>query len=360
MTKRQKIIGIVMIFILLISLLAGCNNKAKNTTADEVEKRQDKISNLKVGFNPATGNLLCFIAEDKGFFKEEGLKVELVSFTSTTDGLNALNAGKIDMGITFGTAAPLTFMAKGPDLTFFGGYLSGGHPIYAKPEIAKTFKGIESYKNKKVATARLYTPDIVWRTAMNKAGIDINKDLEVIEMKKPTDVLEAVKAGKADVGIGTGSTYAKAKQSGLDIVSWSNDLWDNHVCCRPVAKTEFINNNSDTIVAFLRALIKAEKVFNEDKEFAVSVNQKYLKLDENMAREFTLDTNQIIESDPRKNGIIEMWETMKNLNFIESDMDVNKHINIDLYKKALDQLKLENPNEPFYEKLEKRFDEYNF
>ena len=147
---------------------------------------------VKVAYNPATGNILGFIAIEKGIDKEEGVAMELVPFTNSTDALGALQAGKVDVAVSFGTAAPLTFVTKGADFCIFGGYVSGGMPVYARPDF--DYKGMESFVGKKIAVARMYTPDIVWRGAMMRAGYDPSKDCTIMEFKKPADVLAAVKA----------------------------------------------------------------------------------------------------------------------------------------------------------------------
>lgn len=129
---------------------------------------QEQVSEIKMAYNPQTGNVLGFIAMEKGFDKEEGIKIKLVPFSNSTDALNALQSGKVDMGVSFGTTAPLTFITKGADFTIFGGYVSGGMPVYASPTFE--YKDMSSFIGKRVAVARMYTPEIVWRGAMMKAG----------------------------------------------------------------------------------------------------------------------------------------------------------------------------------------------
>lgn len=353
MKKISKIALILCTaFTVLISAVGCSSNK---TETEPVDNTSVELKKLKVGYASGSGALYPFIADDKGIFEEEGIEVELVPFSNSSDALNALSAGKIDIGMSFGTGGPLTFITNGVDFTLFGGSLSGGHPIYATEEAAAEYKGIESFKGKKVASPRIYTPDIVWRSAVYNENIDIKNDLNLIEMKKPTEVVEAVKSGKVDYGIGTISSYTAAKEAGVSIVGWSNDLWPKHVCCRQVAKTEFLNNNKDTVEAFMRALLKAEKTFAEDNEYGVDVNKRYLKIDDKLARELTLEEHQIYENDPNKKGIVEMWDMMNKTEYIESDIDVEKHINTDIYKSALDKLRKDNPKDEFYEKLEERF-----
>ena len=110
----------------------------------------------------------------------------------------------------------------------------------------------------------------------------------------------------------------------------------------------------------MKAFIRAEKVLNEDPDYAVKLNAKYLKLDEDMARTLLLETNQIIEADPKSDGIRKMWNTLKALNYIDAgDINVDDHINIEIYKEALDELCEENPDDEFYQQLQERFKEYN-
>ena len=54
---------------------------------------QEKTT-LRVGYLPVTGHAKFFIAQEEGFFAQEGLAIELVEFANSADGLAALRAGK--------------------------------------------------------------------------------------------------------------------------------------------------------------------------------------------------------------------------------------------------------------------------
>lgn len=318
-------------------------------------RESDKI---KMGYNPATGNILGFIAIEKGFASKENLQIDLVPFTNSTDALNALQFGKIDVGVSFGCAAPLTFVTKGADFTIYAGYVSGGMPVYAAANFDYT--GIKSFVGKKVAVPRMYTPDIVWRGAMMRAGYDATKDSEVMEFKKPSDVLEAVKSGKADVGIGTNSTYMAAMASGLKVITWTNDLDPMHVCCRCVSNTAWLNANPDVVHRFMKVWIAAEAFLMDNPEECVAINEKYLKLDEKDSRTMLLDTRQVFESDPKLNGVRYMWELLGKLNYAETaGIDVEKHIDAGRYLAALNDLTKAEPGNKHYQMFAERFKKYN-
>ena len=314
---------------------------------------------LKVGYAPGGGSILAFIAQDQKLFAKEGIEVELVQFSSSGDGLNALNSGKIDIGISFGTAAPLTFISKGSDFTIIGGALAGGHPVIALPAKAGQFKSIQDFKGKTVATPRLYTADVVWRGALKRAGIDPNKDVKIIELKNPPAVLEAVKSGKVDVGIGASSIYLQAKESGLAIVGWSNDFFPQHPCCRIVAKGKAVSGDPELYRAFLRALLQAERVKDKDSLLAQDITRRYMNIDDKLAREFVHEPHQHVNVDPDKNGVKQMWQELKDIDYVKSDLDVNRYINTELYREALNELIRRNPKDRYYLDAKKTFASQN-
>lgn len=338
---------------------AEAAGEVKIDTDVKAEDESQELPEINIGSNPGTGNIFGYIAMDKGFDREEGYVTKIIPFDNSTDALNALQAGKIDVGVNFGTAAPLTFVTKGADFTIIGGYVSGGMPVYAAADFE--YKGLESFVGKNIATARAYTPDILWRGAMLDAGYDLEKDVTIMEFKKPSEALAAVKSGQADVGVGTNSTYLGAMASGLKVLCWTNDLDPSAVCCRQVVNTSWMKNNPELALSYLKSLIRAEDVFYSDQNYAVTLFAEYMGLEEDKARTLLLETNQELWLDPKSDGVQNMWQTLQDLNYADvGSLTVTDYINIDLYKQALDQLIEEYPdNEYFNKTLVERYEEYN-
>ena len=86
-----------------------------------------------------------------------------------------------------------------------------------------------------------------------------------------------------------------------------------------------------------------------------------MNLDEASAKQLLLETNQELWTDPKSNGVQSMWKSMNELKYIDGgDINVKDHINIDLYKKALDELIKENPNDEYFSKtLVERYNSNN-
>ena len=367
----------VLLVLVLSVFLAGCGQQQARTAVEEAdvpahdhaaasadtktEDDQQEPYTLRVGIATSLGSQLGFIAEHEGFFKEEHLNVEFVPFQTTADGLNALQAGKIDIGISFGTAGPLTFIANGANFVIFGGHLEGGSPILARPEDADKYKDLRDFKGKKIGTIRLYTGDIVFRTALAEAGIDWRKDVEIIEFKNASILLDAIKSGKVDVGVGAPSNLAKANEAGLVAVAWSNDLLPGHVCCRVVAQGAELENKQEAFKRFIKALIKAERVKEQNPEVTVEASEPYLKLDKETIRQITLEPHQNNYSDPNKKAVEQLWNAMRQIGYIPADVSVKieNHINTEIYRQAITELLEEHPDDPFYQKVKERFERQN-
>ncbi len=313
---------------------------------------------LLVGYQQGSSSTIPMLAKNEGYFEKAGVNPEFVLFTSSSDGLNALNVGKLDVGVSFGTSAPLLYRSKGSKIVIIGGNLSGGHPIVTRAGDGGKYKTIADFKGKTVGTPRIFTSDVVFRGTAQAAGIDLSKDLTLIEFKRPIDVLEAVKSGKVDVGIGASSILGQAKEAGLDIPLWSNDLFPNHPCCRIVVTEDALNTRRPELVKFLKGELLAEKKFVDDPESGVRAGIVQQKFSEQLARDLVLDPHQGLTVDPNRKAVETMWDYMKKIDYAKNDIDLDKTIDTTLYLEALQQLAKESPD-PFWDKLLVRYREQN-
>ncbi|MDR0868643.1 MAG: ABC transporter substrate-binding protein [Planctomycetota bacterium] len=313
---------------------------------------------LVVGFQQGGSSVLLMLGKEEKFFNDDATK--FIHFLSSADGLNALNSGKIDVGASFGTCAPLTFATKGAPFVIIAGNLAGGHPIVTKPENAERLKDITGFKGMKVGTPRLFTSDVVWRGALFKAGLKPGVDVEIVEFKRPVDVLEAVKSGKIDAGVGSSAITVQARAAGLAIPLFTNDLFPEHPCCRIVTTRAVLKNKRPELVQLVKGLILAEKKFREDPESAVRANIRQQKFTEELARELSLEPHQIYNADPNTQGVLKMWEYMLACDYLQSDLNPRDLIDTSLYLDALTELRREQPAaEKYWAEIAARYQEWN-
>ena len=349
----------------LVWLLVGCGRRkvaegvesaAAGVEGAAEEHRPPQV--LRVGFAQGGGGTLTTIIREENLLETCGVQADFVLFTNSSDGLNALNVNKLDIGVSFGTCGPLTFASQGARFVIIGGSLSGGHPIMVKPENAAQYKTVQDFRGKTVGTPRIFTSDVIFRGALFDAGIDPKKDLTLVEFKRTVDVLEAVISGKVDAGVGATSVLGRAVQAGLSFPMFSNDFLPNHPCCRIVATEEAVRTKRPELVRYLKATLLAEKKFTENPETGVRALVNQQKLGDKLARDLVLEPHVLIQADPNKKGVAAMWAYMKRIGYAQGDLDLDKIIDTTLYYEALQELGTESPD-PFWEKLKKRYEDQN-
>lgn len=319
----------------------------------------EKPQKVELGYlSAATGHSKIFIAQEAGFFKQNGLDVKLVAFPNSADGLAAIRSNKIIAG-PFGAIAPFIHIAQGADIRLIGGIMGEDAAIIVKPENADNIKSIKDLKGKKVAVVRLSSGDAVTRGALSKAGIDWRKDLEIVELKNPPAVIEAVKSGKVDAGVTWGPHDRTAENQGLKVVLRSRDLAPGHPCCRLIALGSNVERDPEVFKKLVKSLIQAEKLAAEDHETALDYIGKWIDIDRDTLRSAYYSGYVDQTTDPNRDGLLEFWNTARDAEFIKSDKNPDDYINTDIYRAAIDELLAENPDDPFYLNAKKVFESRN-
>ncbi|BCG47686.1 ABC transporter, substrate-binding protein [Citrifermentans bremense] len=312
------------------------------------------LPKLRVGYVPEPAHGLYFVAKEKGFFKEEGVDVDLYQFGSAAEGMAALKADKLDVG-TFGTTAPLLFISKGSEFTFIGGMMIGGQAIITRPERLTELSGkdLKVYKGKKIGLVKLSTGDVIFKGALKKAGIDYKKDLSFVEFGSVAAVVEAVKKGAVDAGLVYPPHFSLAeKNHGLKVAHYIEEFYPDYTCCRIVAPTKLVNANPDTYRRFLAALIRAYRFYKTNPDETVKIYTRALKIDEDIIRNETY-VKRVADShpDPLRKGILDFWQHVRDAGYITQDYPIDRHINTTLYKQALDSVLKREPKDKVYQQM---------
>lgn len=364
--KKKWLIGGVFTASLLALAACGAEEKSVEKSNDEtnaaVEQKDDKTYKLRVGYLKMNGAPLADIAEHEGFFAKENLEVEFVPFNASTDGVNALQSNKIDVGLTFGTTTPLAFIAQGADLDIIGGHMEGGHPVYVPKETADQYKTFADFKGKTIGTVRLSVPDIVFKNALKNAGLDLEKDVKFVEFKSGANLLDAIAARKVDVSFSGTGYLTKATAADLVPFAWSNDVQPGHVCCRAVTRGDYSEEEAVAYKKFLKGLIQAERVKLESPEVALESSRERFNLDDATVNEIVNEEHLINTADPHKKQVEVLWEEMQDLGYVgeeAKDIDLNEYFNLNFYEEALNELIKENEGDEYYTKTLERYKEQN-
>jgi NitT/TauT family transport system substrate-binding protein len=356
----KKLLSVIILCLVASFALVGCgsnNTPATNGTGDT--KAKTDVLKISVAAQNNSGQVFQYVADARGFLKEEGIDVNMVYINNGTDAFTALAGGKVDVISTYGTGGPLIQIANGQDFSIFGGYMIIGEtPLFGKPETE--WKNLESFRGKKIGITRGGTPDIVLKGILYDAGI-LN-DVTFVEYKKNQEVLQAITSGEVDFGATATGYELQAADLGLKVKMWPDEYWPNHSCCRMLAAGTWMKDekNQEALYRLLRAYLRAEEAMQGNKDEVIDLVVKKLDLDKATVTSFVKSEHMKYDSDPYKNSVVKMWDKMGKFGYIkDNNIKIEDHINTKIYKKALESLIKDYPNSQFFKDKLTQFNQNN-
>lgn len=218
----RKFFLLTLISILVVIAFQGC---AKAPTA-EPESLPD-LGKIKVGYVPVIAPI--YIAYEKGYFKEQGLDVELVPFDSGAKMVAALSAGQLDVGSGEAGTALLNAIDQDFDVKVVMGTGSmpkgyGPNPFLVRKDLYDSGEVTEpaDLKGKKVAVnVPRGMVEYLVSEVLAKGDLTID-DVELVVLPFPE--MSVAFANKAiDAAIMTEPLASKAVNDGLAVVLLGGD-----------------------------------------------------------------------------------------------------------------------------------------
>lgn len=231
--------------------------------------------NLKVGYASMSGAFgALWIAEAKGYFQDEGLKVELL-YTQTTLGLQALSAGHMDVMAT-GCAEFFEANRKGYENRIIANFLEGN--LYTLVS-AKSVTKAEQLIGKAVAVNSLGdTSYLSVRYALRRAGVD-PAQVTYIEMGSTPERFSALSRGSVAGAVQAVSLRPLILKQGLNLLIDLHDLKIPSCLGAVGLKADTIKKFPRTVEAVTRALVKANAYFSAGPaEDTKQIFAKYMRL----------------------------------------------------------------------------------
>ncbi|MBQ5687881.1 MAG: ABC transporter substrate-binding protein [Ruminococcus sp.] len=366
---KTKIITAFLAAALLTAAFTGCNTSSDSVASPETSaaassdeaKLEKKTFNL--GHLNSTAHLLGFVAKEEGFFEEEGLDVRLTLFSSAAELSSGLENDKLDVAF-IGSVPTLTFQSQGHDLTIFGGEMTNGHGYVIKPEFVegKTDWDVSILKGRNVASVKNSVQDAELQILLKDKGIEIGEGedkVNIVYFDSQKDAYNALQNDSIDAASAYSPYTSLAESQGYKVVYRCSEekLLENQPCCRQVAATEALAKYPNSYAAFERALIKAYKFTQENKEQTVKDVKKYIDIEEDLINTEVYGGYGSSVPDPDKQGTVTLKNSIVELGYAE-DYDIDKLYNTDIYKNALESLIKENPGDKIYAELQKHFEEF--
>jgi NitT/TauT family transport system substrate-binding protein len=227
----------------------------------------------KVGFNAWIGSIAFFVAQQKGFFKEEGLDLQPKSFSSPGDGLKPLLSGDLDAVLSTADSV-LTVVDKAPGqlkIVYLTDTSAGADAILAKKEI----KTIKDMKGRKVAATLGQCNQLLLDKALEKAGLT-EKDINLVNMN-PDDAGAAFAAGQIDVAVTWEPWITKVSGEKTGHVIFSSKETPNLILDVLAVNTKAAAKKPAETRAFLKALNRGYEFVQAHRDEAAALAAKALE-----------------------------------------------------------------------------------
>lgn len=232
-----------------------------------------------ISFGGAT-NLPVWLALEKGMFEKNGLKVKLDQTRGSKQQMADLMAGKYEFATTAYDNIVAHTEGQGSaqydnyDLVAIGGVHSGLNSIVARPEV-KTWQDIRG------KVAAVDSPKSGYATVLyeilEKHGLVRDKDYTIVSVGGTGERVDAMKAGKAHVGVVSSPRDMQLEKEGFNILGDAAAALGEYQGSVYAARRSYLKNNEKTAVAFMKTIQQAHDRVFANKAEAIEVLKKHSK-----------------------------------------------------------------------------------
>lgn len=267
---RKKLICLLLSMCMVVSLCSCGNNK----------KETDDLTEVSLGTVAWPTNMFFYLAEEKGIFEKNGLKVDIQEFSSTTESANAFVGGKTDF-VTFASSETISPFSRGADFKIIleTDKSNGCEGLIATSDI----KNVADLKGKTVAT-QMYSVDHMFLLTVLEENNMTEKDINIVDMSIQESG-NAFIAGQCDAACIWDPYFSQAKDAGGTVIFSSADNPDL-ITDVVGASNDIIKNNPDAVEALIKSYFEAVEYWKANPEEANAFMGEKMGVD---AEEFALE-----------------------------------------------------------------------
>jgi NitT/TauT family transport system substrate-binding protein len=265
--------------------------------------RADDVLKAKIGVLRLSSSAPVFIAQDKGYFRESGLDIELKFFDAAQPIAVATTSGDVDFGITAFTAGLYNLAGKGT-LRVIGGMSreKAGYPLIgyfaSNNAYAAGLKAPKDLAGKRVAVTQVgssfhYSLGLL----ADKYGFRLS-EVKVLPLQSLSNAAAALKGETVDAALLPVSTARPLMQSdGAKLLGWVGDEtpWQLGAV---FASPKTLANNA-LVTKLLSALVRADREYHDViltsvTEGKAPINEKTKPLLDIIAKYTNLPVEQVV------------------------------------------------------------------
>lgn len=277
----KRILSILLVCVLL---LCGCSTNNNNENSDEL-----KELDVVLDWYPNALHAFMYVAIEKGYYEEEGLKVNIQFPSNSNDAISLVAAGQADIGLYYQQDVIQARTKQNVPVKSIGAVVQGPLNIVLSLE-EKNITTAEDLVGKTIGYAGTELSEALIRSIMNYVGADYS-DVTMIDVG--FDLMSSMTTGNVDATIGclVNHEVPQMEEEGFSVNWFDLDEYGVPTYYEGVflANDDAIENDSETLKAFLRASAKGFADMKANPEEALQIllanqNEENFPLSETVER----------------------------------------------------------------------------
>ncbi|EST11843.1 ABC transporter substrate-binding protein [Sporolactobacillus laevolacticus] len=265
----KKMKWVLSVLLMAALVLSGCGTQQSKTKKIVIAEPVHLIAYLPL-----------YVADDEGYFKDEGLDVNVITATGGAHVTSVVSGDA--WGVIGGPDSNQIANNKSKDpITSVVNVVNRAN-VYLMANKKQKLTGnsnkdlAEFMKGKTIAAGRYGgSPNLLTRYLLLKVGLDPNKDVKLDEPADAAAVVSLVSQGKADMANGAEPQINEGIKKG----AWGEPFYGfpslgDYAYSVISVKASTIKNDPKTVQKVVNAMLKGLKVVNENKAEAYKVLKK--------------------------------------------------------------------------------------
>lgn len=225
--------------------------------------------------SPSLTTMLAWVAEDQGYFRSEGLRVDIREVASVKDALDEVMAGKLDAAAC--TSLPIVALGfTRTDFRVIGTVadIANDNVVVARQDHG--IRRVTDFKGRTIGASENLMPHFMLDLLLRKHGLGSN-DVSVNLAPQPK-LVEALSQGQLDGAALLGRNIAAARQKlGTNAVLFADKaLFDVKIYV--VGRDTLVEQRPQVIEKFLRSCLRAEAYVAAQPAKSMAIASRRLKM----------------------------------------------------------------------------------
>jgi ABC-type nitrate/sulfonate/bicarbonate transport system substrate-binding protein len=274
------------------------------------------------------------VADQMGYFKAEGIKVNPRWYIAGTDLPSMWGAGNVHLGTATATMV-VPIAAAGNAIYDIApqSNIAGTQQIVLGKKGQEIVRSPKDFEKVKVGMPKGASVTMAIQSMAKDTGVDFSK-IQFVNLAPP-DCVTALAKGDIDAMAGWAPwVFNAVKQAGGKVYFTGNRSFIPgkegqvdwiHVYAGVIASGKMLKDNPNTLKAILRALVKATDTVNTNREASVKIVAKEMKMDEGLARDImALNIYSMEQTDKHVKGMGEFVDFLYSLDRIKEKFPPEK------------------------------------